>query len=76
MGKKSFFVVLIISYCLNVQAQSTIGLTGKRDTSYSTYTAYESTKKTHPEIKIVHEFHSDSVKETKKLFELIVKKCV
>jgi len=67
MGKKSFFVVLIISYCLNVHAQSTIGLTGKRDTSYSTYTAYESTKKTHPDIKIVPEVHSDSVKETKNI---------
>jgi len=47
--------------------QSKAGLTGIRDTSYTTYSAYLSTKKTHPEIKIVPQFHSKSVKEKRNI---------
>ena len=48
-------------------AQSTIGITGKPDTSYSTYSAYTSTKKTHPGISIVEEFHSNIVSEKRNI---------
>ncbi len=43
--------------------QSTEGLTGIRDTSYTTYSAWLSTKKKFPDINIVSEFHSPLVKE-------------
>ena len=45
------------------ETQSTGGITGKRDTSYTTYNAYKSTVKSHPNIQIVTEFKSSSVKE-------------
>lgn len=48
-------------------AQSTKGITGKPDTSYSNYSAYVSTKKIYPDIKLVHEFHFKSVKEKKNI---------
>src|SRR5215204_2740325 len=47
--------------------QSTAGITHQPDTSYTTYSAYLSTKKSHPEIKIVQEFHSKSVKEKRNI---------
>jgi acetyl esterase/lipase len=49
------------SFCLN--AQSLIGITNQKDTSYSTYSAYQSTKKTHPEIQIVAEFKGLNIRE-------------
>ncbi|MBD0366375.1 MAG: alpha/beta hydrolase fold domain-containing protein [Flavisolibacter sp.] len=53
--------------CLFIQAQSTTGITGKPDTSYTTYSAYNSTRKTHPDIKIVPEFKSPSVSEKRNI---------
>jgi pectinesterase len=44
-------------------SQSTAGITGKKDTSYSTYSAFEQTRKTHPGIRIVEEFKLKSVSE-------------
>jgi acetyl esterase/lipase len=57
-----FSVILFVPV---VYGQSMKGVTGKPDTSYSTYSAYAYTKKTHPEISIVQETHSSSVKEKK-----------
>lgn len=49
------------------QAQSTAGITNKRDTSYSTYSAYINTMATHPDISIAEEFRSTAVKEKRNL---------
>lgn len=59
--------VLITVGCLGVMAQSLTGITGKRDTSYSTHSAYVSTVKTHPDIKIVPEYHSPLVTEKRNI---------
>jgi pectinesterase len=50
-----------------VSAQSTAGLTGQRDTSYSNYSAYTNTKKTHPNIKLVTEFKNIGITEARNL---------
>jgi acetyl esterase/lipase len=60
---KLFSIFLVCILAGKVNAQSTAGITGKPDTSYSIYSAYINTQKTHPDIKIVDEFHSDSVSE-------------
>ncbi|MFL5773008.1 MAG: alpha/beta hydrolase fold domain-containing protein, partial [Flavisolibacter sp.] len=48
-------------------AQSKAGITSKPDTSYTTYSAYISSRKTNPDIKIVNEFHSRFVKEKRNI---------
>lgn len=48
-------------------AQSVAGITGRPDTSYSTYSAYINTKKSHPDIAIVQELHSPAIKEEKNI---------
>ena len=53
--------LLLIAAGLSGHAQSAKGLTGKRDTSYSTYSAYINTKKDFPDIKIVTLSHPASV---------------
>jgi acetyl esterase/lipase len=59
----------IISCCLGLVFASTLwaqnyaGVTGVPDTSYSTYSAYINTRKDHPEIKIVGEFNSETIKK-------------
>src|SRR6186713_620754 len=62
---KSLALAYLVMYGLNVHGQSTLGLTGKRDTSYSTYSAFVNTKKSHPDIRIVPELESASVLENK-----------
>ena len=57
-----FFIVACLSGG-NLSAQSTAGITHKPDTSYTTYSAWQSTKKTNPEIRIVPEFTNTSVIE-------------
>src|SRR5678816_3333447 len=42
-------------------SQSTKGITGKPDTSFSLYSAYAGTIKSNPEAKIVNEIHSTSI---------------
>lgn len=61
-------IVFFIVACLsggNLSAQFTAGITHKPDTSYTTYSAWQSTKKTNPEIRIVPEFTYTSVIEEK-----------
>jgi len=62
-----FYSVLILSllYIPYSNAQSSKGLTGQPDTSYTTYSAYKSTSKQHPDIKIVGEKKFASVKESR-----------
>lgn len=62
-----FIIVFLCIAVANVNAQSAAGITGKPDTSYTTYSAYLSTKKTHPEIEMINEFHSDSVSEKRNI---------
>jgi acetyl esterase/lipase len=64
---KQFSFIFSIFLCLSSVAQSTAGITNQADTSYTTYSAYTSTQKTHPGIKIVHEFYSKTVKEKRNL---------
>lgn len=58
-----------IACLLTIQAfcQSTTGITGKPDTSYTTNSAYINSRKTNPNIKIVPEFHSKSIKEQRNI---------
>ncbi|MEO8111928.1 MAG: alpha/beta hydrolase fold domain-containing protein [Ginsengibacter sp.] len=48
-----------------IATPSTAGITGVPDTSYTNYSAYTSTKKSFPNIKLVQEVHFSSVKETR-----------
>ena len=45
------------------QAQSCEGVTGVPDTSFSTYSAFQNTRKEHPETKMVYEFKDASIRE-------------
>lgn len=64
---RSLFVFgfCIISFC--GLTQSIVGITNIPDTSYTTYSAYLSTKKTYPDISIVAELKSDSVAEKRNI---------
>ncbi|MES2882200.1 MAG: hypothetical protein V4676_08635, partial [Bacteroidota bacterium] len=62
-----FICLLPILLALKITAQSTSGLSGIPDTSYSNYNAYISTKKMHPEIRMVEEVHSSSITEIKNI---------
>jgi pectinesterase len=53
--------ILLFLLHLNGSSQSTKGITGQPDTSYSLYSAYAGTIKSNPEAKIVNEFHSSSI---------------
>ena len=48
-------------------AQSYAGVTGKPDTSYSTYSAYKGTLKDHPETKMVPALQRPTIKELKNI---------
>ncbi|MBE7173240.1 MAG: alpha/beta hydrolase [Williamsia sp.] len=63
--KKRMALFCLISLPVVLWAQSTTGITGKRDTSYSNYSAYNSTRKTHPDIRLVPELKSSLVAEKK-----------
>lgn len=64
--KKINIILLVGCFVSNAAlAQSTAGITGKPDTSYSHYSAYTSTKKSHPESKVVAELSNDLYAEKK-----------
>lgn len=67
MQLKYLLALFLSSFCMYAGAQSTAGITGKVDSSYSTYSAYLNTKKTHPDIKIVPEFKMASVAERRNI---------
>ncbi|WP_069658362.1 alpha/beta hydrolase [Arcticibacter eurypsychrophilus] len=61
------FVFFIAGSVFNTSAQSKTGLTGKLDTSYTTYSAFKNTAKQFPNIRIVTEKSFPSVKESRNL---------
>src|SRR5688572_6399756 len=65
--KKLSVVILFFLVALNGYSQSTKGITGKPDTSYSIHSAYASTVKTNPEAKIVNELQSPAITEEKNI---------
>ncbi len=60
-------LIQLFFWPLPLFAQSTAGITGKPDTSYTNHSAYTSSKKQYPDIKLVEEFHFASVKEKKNI---------
>lgn len=62
------YVTLCIA-CLvfaeKTMAQFTAGITGRPDTSYTSFSAYQSTKKTNPETKVIPEIKNPAVLEEK-----------
>lgn len=65
---RQLFLIICCNFFFDcLVAQSTAGLTGKSDTSYSTYSAYINTKRDFPDIKIVNEVHFASVIEKNKI---------
>jgi len=60
----SVFILSLLYIPFSI-AQSTKGLTGQPDTSYTTFSAFRSTSKQHPNIKIVGEKKFASVKESR-----------
>jgi pectinesterase len=67
MMKKLLCSTVVCFFLFQSFGQSKAGLTGVPDTSYTTNSAYLSTRKSHPEIKIVPEFHSKSIKEKRNI---------
>lgn len=65
--KYKLICIVLLLCCIKMRAQSYAGLTGQRDTSYGNYSAYESTKKTHPDIKLITDFVIPSVAEEKNI---------
>lgn len=61
----AFISSVSIFFSVTINAQSTAGITNQPDTSYTTFSAYINTKKDHPEIKVVNEFHFENVSESK-----------
>ena len=59
--------VVFLFFQLSAGAQSTAGITGRTDTSYTTWSAYISSVKTNADIKIVNEFKLKSVKDKRNI---------
>ncbi len=57
---------------VKISSPSTSGITGTPDTSYTNYSAYVSTQKDFPDIKLVKEFHSSSVKERRDIIYCVI----
>lgn len=66
---KNYFSFLCCCFLTGtfIKAQSVAGITGKPDTSYTTYSAYTSTLKSYPDIKIVSGFQSSSVSQKRNI---------
>jgi acetyl esterase/lipase len=62
-SSRALLLVFVTLYVAQAYAQSAGGITGKVDSSYSTYSAYLNTKQSHPDIKIVGEFKFPTVAE-------------
>jgi acetyl esterase/lipase len=65
--KHAWFLSIFLGFMVPGFAQNKSGITGKTDTSYSTYSAYKSTLKKYPDITIVPEMPSAGVKENRNL---------
>jgi pectinesterase len=64
---KIFLLFFSVMTGFHGRAQSVAGITHVPDTSYTTWSAYISTRKTHPDIKIVQEFRSKTVAEKRNI---------
>ncbi len=64
---KALINLTICLFTITANGQSVKGITGKPDTSYTTFSAYQQTKKHFPDITIVQEFNYPDVKEEKGL---------
>lgn len=67
LNVKCLFLVLFSLCSAAGFAQSTTGLTGLKDTSYTTWSAYKSTVKTHPHIQIALPVSSATITENRDL---------
>lgn len=67
LKKISCGIFFYLSVSVPGWTQSLKGVTGTPDTSYSTYSAYNSTRKSHPGISVVPGFRSPDVKEQRSL---------
>jgi acetyl esterase/lipase len=68
MNFKLIFLILFLAIIIRRPfAQSTAGITGRPDTSYTNHSAYISSKKQYPDIELVEEFHFPSVKEKRNI---------
>jgi len=65
--KKFWFVISFSLIALSGISQSTKGITGKPDTSYSINSAYARTIKSNPEAKMVEELYSPNIVEEKNI---------
>lgn len=65
MMKRNCFVISFLLIAFYGFSQSTKGITGKPDTSYSLSSAYAGTIRSNPEAKFVGELHSPTVAEEK-----------
>ncbi|MEP6747349.1 MAG: alpha/beta hydrolase, partial [Bacteroidota bacterium] len=67
-GKRFLFTIVCLQlFVIDINAQSTKGITGKPDTSYTNYSACTSAKKQYPDIRLVEEFNFPSVKEKRNI---------
>jgi acetyl esterase/lipase len=64
---KALVNLTICLFTISANGQSLKGITGTPDTSYTTFSAYQQTKKHFPDITIVQEFNYADVKEEKGL---------
>lgn len=62
-----FFIVCQIVHLNTIRSQNHDGVTGIRDTSYTTASAFAKDVKNHPQIKIVGAFDFETVKENKNI---------
>lgn len=62
-----FFTLIFLAAVFPASAQMTKGITGKKDTSFSNYSAFISTKKQYPDIQMVKDVPSPQVKEYRDL---------
>ena len=65
--KKIFFITAFISSSIIIIAQSTVGITGVRDTSYNILNEYNKHLKNYPGIQIAKETSYPYVKEEKNI---------
>ncbi len=65
--KNIALILFLLIYHVHSKAQSTAGITGVPDTSFTIAKEYAKLKKNYPDIKIANEFRSTSVKEKRNI---------
>jgi len=65
--RKYLILFILMGYIGTTNAQDNTGLIRKADTSYTTYSAFQKTVKTNPDVRIVQEQPSAKVNETRNL---------